>query len=257
MSKVSLASKSKAVVPVESNPGTGLPVGFEGGGMAVSAPVFQRTPYVLFVSTKGQTFARLAPQIPGLQDGDPVLVRDEKGLKLNPFKFYLIDAFQHFSVVDNQGAIVKSMFDVERAREDKINKWNEHIEAVILVVDGDTLTPARCTFKTTKTAAAHAAVSAAKVAADAEAWGALSAEHKTSLAVPTHWARYITTATLKRGTSKGGFAFVAANGFVTPTGLSDWNLLSEAFKDDSFRKLCEAVGDRHRERVEEIKSKAA
>jgi len=258
MAKKSLASME--VAPVESNPGTGLPVGFQGGAIQVASPIYQRTPYVLFVSTKGQTYGQLAQRIRDLQDGDPVLVRDENvpPLKMNPLRFHLIAAFQHFSVVDSMGAIVKTTFDVETAREDKTQKWLEHVETVILVCLGDGgLCPARMTFKTTKTNAIHTAIAALKDAEDAEKWGSYSAEHKASLVAPTPYARFTATVTLKRGTAKStGFNFVAANSFITPTGLADWQTIGAAFKDETFCKLCEAVYRRHKDRVGEITSRS-
>lgn len=261
----SLASKRKTanLVPAsmpESNPGTGLPVGFSGGGIAVATPIYQRTPYVLFVSTKGQTFAEVARRLPGLQDGDPVLLRDEgtPPVRLNPFRFYLISAFQHFSLVDNQGKITRTILDVEKAREDTANKWTEHVECVLILklTDGE-LVPSRATFKSTKTNAIHKAIEGVQAAGNSEEWAQLSPEHKASLAVPHAWARVLTTVTLKRGTSRGGFSFVAANGYCEPSGLADWQGLAAAFQDQDFRKLCEAVNLRHNERVAEIKAHVA
>lgn len=267
MSTASLASRAKgnktppATLPVESNPGAGLPVGFSGSGIVAAAPLYQRTPYVLFISTKGKTFAEVARHISDLQEGDPVLLQGENvyPIKLNPFRFYLISAFQHFSQVDNLGQITRTILDADRAREDKASKWVEHVETVLLVkLSHGALVPARCTFKSTKTNAIHAAIAEVNAAADAESWAAKSPEHKASLAVPHPWARVLTTVTLKRGTSKSsGFSFVAAGGFVTPTGLADWQSLASAFQDPAFRQLCEAVNQRHNERVAEIKGHLA
>ena len=242
---------SKAVV--ESNPGTGLPVGFTGGHVEVAAPLNVRTPYVLFVSPKGQTFAKIAQQIPDLQDGDPVLVNGDEYTRLNPFRFYIVDAFQHFSAVDGQGQIIETTLDAEKAREDK--EYKEHIETMLIVQHADNLVPATCTFKTTKTNAAHRALETLKKASDLESWSKLSAEHKASAAVPYPYARFITTVTLKRGTGKkSGFAFVAANGMVRPTGLADWDRLAAFFAVPENKKLAEAVFNRFKDRVEDIKA---
>lgn len=247
----------KSLATVESNPGTGLPVGFSGGPIEVAAPLIQRIPYVLFVSPKGQTFAKVAQQIPDLQDGESILVRGDNYTRLNPYRFYLIQAFQHFSVVDSQGQIVETTLDPEVAREDKTRKWSEHVECVIIVVLPDnSLVPACCTFKTTKTNAAHKAIDELKVANNIEEWSKKSAEHKASAAVPQAYARFITTVTLKRGTSKGGFAYVAANAFTRPTGLADWQALANAFQDAEFKKTCEAVYDRYLDRIVDIKQGA-
>lgn len=263
MARPSLASKAKseALVPVESNPGTGLPVGYSGGGVTAASPIYSPTPYVLFVSTKGQTFATVARHIPDLQEGDPVLIRGEnvKPVKLNPLRFHLIQAFQHFSVVDSMGQVTKTIFDVEQAREDKTQKWSEHVETVVLACLGDgSVCPARCTFKTTKTNAVHTAIAALQQAENMEEWAKQSPEHRASAAAPQPWARFTATVTLKRGTARAsGFNFVAANAFITPTGLADWQTLAAAFQDAEFKKVADAVYRRHQERVAEIKARSA
>jgi len=259
MAKKSLASEM-SVSTVESNPGAGLPVGFGGDTIQVGSPIYERTPYVLSASNRGQTYGELSRTIPDLQDGDPVLIRGEgtRPVKLNPFRFHLVAAFQHFAVVDSQGSIVKTTTDVEAVREDTTQKWAEHIESVVLVclADGG-LTPARCTFKTVKTNAVHTAIAALADAADVEEWGKRSPEHKSSLVAPTPYARFTATVTLKRGTGKSsGFNFVAANSFITPTGLADWQTIGAAFKDATFCKLCDAVYRRHKERIAEIMSRS-
>lgn len=254
MAKQSLASR-KEVVPVESNPGTGLPVGFGGDLPAVVSPMYQRTPYVLFVSPKGQTFSKVAQKIPDLQDGDPILVCGDSYTRLNPFRFYLIQAFQHFSIVDSQGQITETTLDREKAKADTIRRWLEHVETVLIVILPDgSLVPATCTFKSTKVNAAHKATEELRKAANTEEWAALSPEHKASAIAPWPYARFVATVTTKRGTSKNGFAFVAANAFTRPTGLADWQALGDAFKDAEFKKLCEAVFYRYQDRIADIKT---
>jgi hypothetical protein len=254
----SLASKSNEMIPVESNPGAGLPAGYGGGNITVSSPIYQSSPYVQFISTKGQAFAEVARRIPDLQDSDPVLLRgaDTPPVRLNPLRFHLIAAFQHFSVVDSMGQIVKSTLDVDSAREDRAYKWLEHIESVILVCLGDGgLCPARCTFKTTKTNAAHTAIAALNQAGNPDEWAKQGPDYRASLPAPYAWARFTATVTLTRGTAKGsGFKFAAAKSFITPTGLADWQALAAAFQDEGFKRIAKPVMSRHNERVAVIKS---
>lgn len=239
-----------------SNSGAGLPVGFGGvGGLDVGDQLFQALPYVQFISSKGQSFGEVARQIPSIQDGDPILVRAKAATKLNPFRFYLAAAFQHFSMVDTMGCIVKATLDSTVARSDRA--WQEHIEALIIVVLDDELVPARCTFKTTKTNAAHTAIKTLReIREEPEEWAKRSPEHKLTVKVPLDWARFTTTVTLKRGTSRStGFNYVAANGFAEPTGAADWKLLADAMKDDNFNMLCDDTLRRHEQRISEVKQK--
>ena len=252
-------AKSRELIPVESNPGAGLPVGYDGGGITVSSPIYQASPYVQFISAKGQTFSEVARRIPDLQDSDPVLIRgaDAPPVRLNPMRFHLIAAFQHFSVVDSVGQIVKSTLDVDFARGDKVEKWLEHVESVIIVCLGDgSVCPARCTFKTTKTNAIHTAIAALNQATDHDEWAKQGPDYRASLAAPHAWARFTATVTLTRGTAKGsGYKYAAAKSFITPTGLADWEALAAAFQDVAFKRVADAVMTRHNARIAEIKTR--
>lgn len=247
---------------IESNSGIGLPVGFSSPVMEVGDPLFQPTAYTLFVSQKGQNFGQMMISIPDLQDGDPVLVEgpSAKPVKLNPFRFYLITAFQHFSVVDQTGMILKSTTVPTYVKEHPEDKWNEHIETVLIAVvrgdEGARLVPCRCTFKTTKCKAAYKALEARKQAENPVLWERLSPEHKASLIATEPWARYTATVTLKRMTSKAsGFAYVAADSFIVPTGVADWKLLSEYFREQKNHDACSAMTEAHSKRVAIVKSK--
>lgn len=231
-----------------------IPVNYGGGEIAVGESLYQRTPYVVFASTKSPAFADLSRDLPGLQDGDPVIVT-EPPVRLNPFRFYLIDGFQHWSILDGEGKPFKTTLDKEKAAESR--DWKEHVETLLIVVTEEGLVPARCTFKTTKTNAAMKAVQTLRIARDAEAWGGISPAHKATLGIPQAWARFLTTVTLKRGTSRSsGFAYVAANAFVEPTGVAEWKQLADAFKDAAFKSLADATHKSFMSRVAEIKVSA-
>jgi len=261
-------AKSTPPARIESNSGVGLPVGFgEAPNLAVGDSLYQTTPYALFVSTKGKSFASLAARCPGLDDGDPVLVRGpkDKPVKLNPFVFYLVNLFQHFSEVDNQGVIQRTVLAAEEAAGDKALK--EHLEAVLIVEERELgLVPCRCTFKTTKTNAARSAYDALKQATATQDqadelglvfWGDLSPEHRATLPVPQPWARFKNTVTFRRGTGMAsGYPYVAANSFHTPTGVADWKALAAFFADEGSAALCAAVHNAHLDRVALLKQKA-
>ena len=255
-------AKSLVSSRVESNSGVGLPVGFRQAesNIVVGDPLFQSTAYVLFVSQKGDSFAKLLPKLPGLQDGDPVLVPGgvNPPVILNPFKFYLIAAWQHFSVVTTTGEIVKSTLNPVHVKRNPGSQWNEHIETVLVVDAGKELglIPARCTFKTTKCRAAFKAIQTNQQAQDPSLWEKLSPEHKESLVATEAWARFVTTVTLKRMTSKSsGLAYTAADAFCTPTTLADWKRLGHFFQDEKNKAMCDAVMEQHGKRVKQISTK--
>lgn len=252
-------AKSLLQQNLESNPGAGLPVEYTGTApIAVQSSIFQLTPYVTFVSPKGQAFASLSVQIPGLGEGDPVLI--EQGappLKLNPFRFFLTHAYQHWSVVDNIGTIIRSTEDREVAKENPPGGgyWAEHIETVLFVRLPDRVVPARCTFKTTKTNAAHAAIAGLELASSPE-FGDRSPEHKAALQMPYPWARVVTEVSLSTRTShSSGFRYTAAKGIVKPSVESDWKLFAAFFSDPKNVELAQAVVAAHEDRKDQVKSK--
>lgn len=270
MSKKSLQSEIApplAETRIESNSGVGMPLLFQpsasGAAVDVGDPLVQRTNYALFVSPKGQSFAKLLAHIPDLQDGDPVLVPTMgTPAKLSPFVFYLLRAWQHFSIVNSMGVIQKSIFGEDAAklakeRSTKDAKYLEHIETILLIVHGGKVYPARCTFKTTKVNAIRTAINTLAEAQDAESWSKKSEAHRVSSAAPLPWARFTSSVRLKSGltSQSSGFNFVAAYSHPTPTSVAEWQTLAAAMKDPDFARECDECLTEHGRRMEAIKSK--
>lgn len=273
MAKQSLASKSGNVPavaePVASNPGHDwLPDAFkpQEGAIAVSSPAGGRSPYVSFVSTKGPAFSRIASFIPTLEDGDPVMIYPEprRPIALTPFRFFLLKAFQHWSVVDSKGNILRTTLDPVKGKKDRA--FAEHIETVLLVVVPDGLECARCTFKTTKVNAAHRAIETLEQLGRAERgengepsaadWYAMSPEHKVTQAAPVDWSRFSCTVKLRAGTGQtSGFDYVAATSIPLPATSADWLAIGNFFKDENKRKQAEECEESYQRRITGIKSK--
>lgn len=254
-------AKQSLVTRIESNPGAGLPAGFMHSetNLVTKGPVFGLSPYVIFASTRSENFARWSAEVPGLNDGDPLLVRGEKLVRLLPFQFHLIRAFQHFSIVDNTGTILRMTRDpnVAKAESTKSARFDEHIETVLLVVLPDEIVPARCTFKTTKTNAAHKAIQAVTLAATPE-WAKLSPDHKETLNAPQPWMRVLVNVTLKAGTSRSsGFRYVAANASIKPTGVADWRRIGKFFEDEQGTASANEVVAQYERRLEDVMAKEA
>lgn len=246
----------------ESNPGVGLPVPFateiKSSEMKVHEPAVQNTPYVVFVSTKGSAFAGHKDHIANLEDGDPVLVMPdgERVHLAGRFKFYLVFATQYWAHVSNDGAIIRATFDGAEADGDK--DLGEHVDTMLLVpnpVNGQ-LVPARCTFKTTKTNAAHSALATMKKAENADMeWYNKSAEHKATLAIPLVRHRFISEVSLKRGFGK--HAYVAANSKQRPVTIAEWNAakayLDEVAKTGPANVIANKVVEKYKARIAEVK----
>ncbi len=233
-----------------------VPSAFGQTSIEVAGPQFVMSPYVVFAHPMAKTlYPKILSSCPGVEEGDPVLILPEPAnpVHLNPYKFYLVHAWQHFSTLDNIGNIVKMTLDAEKARRDK--DWKEFIETVVIVQTPTGLVPARCTFKTTKANAAHRGIEARVTAAGAD-WSKKSPEHAASLAMPEPWMRFTCTVRLKKATGRGsGFNYVAATSVINPTGVADWQALKELFEDEKRAKLCAYVVDQYYQRVNEVKAK--
>jgi len=262
MSKKTIYQPENQLVPAEL---TGLPALFDAPDIDVGERLYERTPYVNFVSNKSPNFGKLSVLIPDLNDGDPVFVSPKATAKLSPFTFFLLRAFQHFSVRDTQGNIVKSLHGqdaVERAksmsdRKDPMNRYDENIETVLLVPFGGSIIPCRCNFKGTKVNAAHKAIDTLRlIASTPEKFNAMGADYAASAAVPQAWARFKTLVKLRPGTSRAnGFPYVAAEGVLQPAGVGDWQQLSSLMSDQKYRSMSDDVLAQHNETVESVKAK--
>lgn len=213
------------------------------------------SPYIVFASTRSESYGELAAKLPGLQDSDPVLVRPAPlmPLKLQPYRFYLMNARSYFVIFDNAGLPVRSTRDKSKTTGD--SAWKDVIETVVLAVTPEGISPARCTFKTTKVKPARIAVDTLKLA-QSEAWGKMTAAHQATLAVPHAQLRFTVTVSLKPGTSRTtGNRYVAANGVAQPTGIGDWKQVSEWWNDAANQaQLAECVKGWER-RCQELKDR--
>jgi hypothetical protein len=247
MTKKQLINDS-AIVPVESNPGGWLNI----PPPEIASPPNSRTSYVTFVSNKSASFGLMLVSIPDLADGDPVLVQPEPLLpvKLSPFRFFWPGlAFQHWSALDESGQITETVLE-DPGRD---SGMGEHIEACILVIHGNALIPARCTFKTTKTGAFHAANEALRVAST-PAWADISAAHRATLSAPAPWLRFTTTVTVVPYLSKStGRTSKIGRGKANPSTPADWQMIGEFFRNEDNVKLTTLVQSAWERRVEEIK----
>lgn len=260
--KKSLVSQTQTTAPVqrvESNPGAGLPAELRDvfdlpaelrDSAASAEPLFQRTPYVQFVSTKGKAFAQVLPFTPDLLDGEPVLILPQPypPRVQRPLRFLTVFTFRHWSSVDQTNAITKTWIDGDKAKASTRGRkvvdpatskeMIEHVESVVLVLEGDAgITPARCTFKGTKAGAVNVAISTQQLITDhPETWRKMSDAH-AAVAGAESDPRFqvVTTAERKTGTGgDSGFSYVAYNGKVRPAKLSELALFHAARRDPGF-----------------------
>jgi len=186
---------------------------------------------------KAKVYGELSIRFPDLQSDDPVLFADPAPPeKLKPFRFYLVHAYRHFGKLDNNGVLVESTRDIEKATRDE-KTWKEHIETALLVCTATDIIPARCTFKTTKTKAAHISIEALKRASTPD-WAKDSPEHTASLVAPDPRFRFTTTVRLS-GKPGSGNPYVVATGVIRPTTMADWTALANKLGDKDWAARCD------------------
>lgn len=220
----------------------------EGGALAVlgayepeqtqlAPSAYSGAVYVQFAHPKAKNYAALIQAYPDLEESDPFLIQPDpaRPIKLNPFTFLLLRQFQHFADVDNNGQIIKTYDEPGSGRK-------EHIETAILAYHNGELTPATCTFKTTKAAAAKTAIKTLELAADTEKWGRNSPDHNATIAIPDPRFRFTTTVKLRPSVGQSsGNAYVAATGLCRPTTVADWQVIGSKLNDPKFTAAMAAV----------------
>lgn len=250
----------KSLVENESANQTGtalaLPAGFE-RQTDIVRPSQSSVPYVTFASPKSKLWTTQSAAIPGLQEGDPILMRPNVDpVRLQPFKFHLLTDRQFFAVTAQDGSLVKT-FDKDNRPDTKTTRTDEYVETVLLVYLPDGLVFARCTFKGAKCPAAHKAGEALDQANDLESWVKKSADHAISARLPHAFARFTCTCTNgPRRTARGsGLPYIPTQGNVAPVSAGDIQTLMQFFSVEDNKAKMQEAADNLRRRMDEVTSK--
>jgi len=222
-----------------------------GGAIAPVSGGNATAPYVQFASNRANNWTQLLLKIPGLNEGDAVLIRADPfpPMKLSPFNFILFGCDQ-FWCKRNQAD-----FSLLESFKQEVADSQEEVQAAMIVVTGDgKFVPATCAFRTTKVNAVKAAVRAFQFSTTPD-WPNLSEAHKATLAIEIPWARFITTVSLAPKVARSGFKYVAANGTTTPMPSNVWGALVEWLKDDANKNAMADVMGAYNRRLDEYKEK--
>jgi hypothetical protein len=210
-----------------------------------------RTPFVTFATPKSQLWPKLTASLPGLQDGDPVLVRPdpETPVRLVPFRFHVVAAKQFFANTADDGSLVKTYAEKPDGKSD------EYIETALLVYTDAGIVAARCTWKNTKCPAAHEACKALNLAASPD-WSKQSADHAASMRAPKPFMRFTCISTPQVRSSRAtGRRYVTTRGQIVPTTIADVDKLSAYFREESNAQKLRDVADHLTRRMEEVARK--
>jgi hypothetical protein len=233
-----------------------LPQGFGELDTPISTPEINRVPYIQFVYAKSKNYGAMLQKIPTLREGEPVLVLPAPAnpIKLNPLRYFLLHASEYWGQYNTSGELVA----VSRTKPDDPQakpKWDQVIEAAVLVVLDDRLVPAQVRFKTTTCPAIYPAI-LALAEAKTGAWVKKGPEYAFTAKCDKPWARFVTHASRTERTNRErGTVYSCMEAQVHPTNASEFVLLSEFFNTEENVGLLNEVAAAYRKRVEAAKGK--
>jgi hypothetical protein len=245
---VTATATATAVTPID------LPDVFETTALDVIATK-TRTPYVVFAQPKAtDQWTSFATKLPGLQDGDQVLVYPEPGpvVKLQPMRFTMVACKQYWAQKDGAG----NRLAVSATQKPKHEKWSEEVHAACIIYvqkDGSTeAVPAGCTFKTVKCPAALS-VKLQIEAAEKPEWAQQSEAHKMAFAALSKpFLRVVGSVSINKRTSGAGFSYTGARAIVSPATPAEWMALKNLIEaEDGKTKLAE-LASAYKQRLAEL-----
>lgn len=205
-------------------------------------------PYVGWSPMKGDKMSDFKAL--GIAPGEPYLSRDGGVEHLDPFRFLLLDAFQCWASTDSSYNTLSVVTSKPTGRTDP---HKELIETLILVVLDDEIVPALATFRGPKSTAAKTAIDTLKAASQAE-WGKRSDAHKATMKLPYPFARFASTVSLRRRTSKStGEHYVEAKATTAPTDGSLISLMGDTFSNPDFDAALTSVKTVFESKVGDLK----
>lgn len=227
-----------------------------GGELVAVEPTVPFGAYIAFASTRAEKWGEYAGRIPGLREGDALLIRGEDVIKLDPCRVHLVCAHQYWAQFD-EGTYDLAAVSLTRQPTRGEDRWAECVECVVLVYLPDgSIEPARVTFRKGQTRASSTLALALREAGT-PAWSAKSPSHAETLALPRPAFRFYGVITAGKKLGKGGGnTFNIASASIHPSGRTEAIALGKFFSDPSKRSSHDEIIAAHRARVEEVNAMA-
>jgi hypothetical protein len=227
------------------------------GGPPVAEPYVSAgnsTPYLFFYHGIGEGAEAAKKAMPNLRKGDLVLVADgEYTILHSPVIMLFCIAHQHWAErVPATQQVVKASLEPQG----RGSSLKEEIEALVLVLSGDTVVPA--TWRT-KGAACRGPVLALKelVAAATPEWLAQSEAHKLTGKLQMPWARFVAEVDYHLETGRSGNEYVATGAVCRPIDPDTFAKLRDFLATDENKVLLGEAFTEHERKLSEIKGKLA
>ena len=232
---------------------------------AVTVPVEPegaKHPYVWFAHplSPNDRFGRVSALVPGLKESDPVLILPEPAapLKLDPFRFMLIDAVSYFGTVTGDWKLHQAWYDRPEPKIVGGKRVDEYAEALIFAFTRDGVYPATVRFKGAKLPALKAAVSALTECQTPE-WVGKSPDHAVSVQAPRPYLRFTCSVSFRKRVVKSGEMegkpYYASVGEIKPASAADWAAVSDYARDADRQALYSEARRSFAMRQDEIRSK--
>ena len=233
--------KSQVAKPAAELVETGMPV----------------SPYVQFAHPQSKNYAQMTAALRGITTGTPVLVNGNEFIKLDPFQFIALDQayYQCFARYDGTGEIVGTLEPVGRCPKGSPGaSWSETITAVILLVVGNDIMPARCRFKGPKVPGIRGAINAIEEQCKASDFAQRGKDQaKLAKSGTPEWAWLIHTGTVteKKG-QESNMAYHELQSSFTLTPASVIGTLLKLQNSEDFAAVMGDVLEDHNEEVSKL-----
>lgn len=223
-----------------------------GGELVAVEPSVPFGAYITFASTRAEKWGDYAGRIPGLREGDALLIRGDDVVKLDPCRVHLVCAFQYWAQFE-EGTYDIAAISLSRMPGRGEDRWAECVECVVLVYLPDgSIEPARVTFRKGQTRASST-LAIALSEAGTPAWGQKSAAHAESLALPRPAFRFYGVVTGGKKLGKGGGnPYNVASATIHASGRAEALALGKFFSDPAKRGSHDETIAAHKARVEEL-----
>lgn len=194
------------------------------------------SPYAFFAHTRNRKLNQIVQSIGRVpKDGEPILSVDGKFVPLSPFKFMLNPQYlcQYWAQVDDQNNFTATSRKQQRARP-----WAEYFDVIAFIFYGDSITPARITFKGPKCPAVRTLLAEIREASDlASNWAGKSKAHaQASEAIKTPALRIVADVTMTHQTPSGGFPYDVADCTARPITSEEFQTVSDVWQTDAFKQ---------------------
>lgn len=212
--------------------------------------------YVVFA--RKDKLAELRSEVPGLQDGDAVLLGDGSPRKLAPLTMMLLDVYQFWCVKggesENYAPIKTKETRPEESEDDRGRRWDEVVSAHVLVIEDKRITPATIRASGGMARGIYDGVRATREAASEE-WAKRSPAHAATLRIPQPNMRFVVTMSWRAKKSKGGYTYYTSSGKITPVDAALAELLKSHMANEEFPEDIETTRinfEKYRDEMREL-----